>query len=201
MEVFADILDALKLETEFEEHKLNLQLKQVAKLIKIHEKRKSSRDVFYVRQRKWDMHNDVVEDLAELMKVANSAIVNFVSEMKKQKLFDNVVLLTHSDFGRTLQVNQKGQTVGSDHGWAGNHVVVGGALRGGQVLNRFPDSLLENNKQWEKRGRMKPLYPWESVMVPIAKWMGVATAQLDTVFPNLHNFNSTHIIAKADLFK
>ena len=39
---------------------------------------------------------------------------------------------------------------------------------------------------------MIPLYPWESMMVPVAQWMGItAIADLQDVFPNFANFNST----------
>ena len=49
-----------------------------------------------------------------------------------------------------------------------------------------------DNKQDQGRGRMIPLYPWESMMVPVAQWMGItATADLQDVFPNFANFNST----------
>ena len=43
----------------------------------------------------------------------NSAISDFVKEMKFQNLWDNVVLLTASDFGRTITPNSAG---GTDHG-------------------------------------------------------------------------------------
>jgi len=40
----------------------------------------------------------------------------------------------------------------------------------------------------------------ESMMVPIAEWMGID--DLDKSFPNLGNFNrSTHIISRGSLFK
>ena len=37
------------------------------------------------------------------------------------------------------------------------------------------------------RGRVIPKYPLESMMVPIAEWLGVE--KLDAVFPNLANFS------------
>jgi hypothetical protein len=70
-----------------------------------------------------------------------------------------------------------------------------------RVFNRFPASLAAGNAQDLGRGRLVPEYPWESMLVPIATWMGVETDQLAEVFPNLGNFNTTHIIAQDDLFK
>ena len=43
----------------------------------------------------------------------NSAISDFVKEMKAQKIWENIVLVTSSDFGRTITPNSAG---GTDHG-------------------------------------------------------------------------------------
>merc|ERR1712232_1218611 len=76
-------------------------------------------------------------------------------------------------------------------------------MGGGRVFNDFPQSLLEGNEQDAGRGRMIPKYPFESVMVPIAEWMGAdpQSSAFVNVFPNLENFDRTaHIIGKQDLF-
>jgi len=120
-----------------------------------------------------------------------------VKESKAQGVFDSVVLASASDFGRTLTSNG----AGTDHAWAGNHFVLGGSINGGKVLNDFPASLLEGNDQDAGRSRLIPKYPWESMMVPIAKWMGLEDNQLHAAFPNLANFDmSIHIIDQSTLF-
>lgn len=67
------------------------------------------------------------------------------------------------------------------------------------MLNKFPSSLAAGNALDLGRGRLIPQYPWESMMAPIGEWMGLDTAQLDVAFPNLVNFNPSHIIL--DLFR
>merc|ERR1711918_285593 len=90
---------------------------------------------------------------------------------------------------------------GTDHAWAGNTSMLGGSVAGGRVYNRFPSSLLEGNEQDAGRGRLIPGYPWESVMVPIAEWLGVEESAYPEGFPNLANFNlSHHIIDRGVLF-
>ena len=111
-------------------------------------------------------------------------------------MFDSVVLISTSDFGRTLTSNGQG----TDHGWAGNQFVVGGTVRGGEIYNEFPSSLVEGNLFDVGRGRMIPKYPWESVMLPIAEWMGMDTTDKNTVFPNLHYFNSSMLLPTSRLF-
>merc|ERR1711990_214557 len=117
--------------------------------------------------------------------------------MGAQKSFDSTVVVSQSEFGRTLTSNGEG----SDHGWAGNHFVLGGGIRGGRVFNDFPTSLLQGNDQDVGRGRLIPKYPWENMMVPIAEWMGVEESRLSgSVFPNLANFDrAKHILAKDTL--
>ena len=55
---------------------------------------------------------------------SSSALQGFVDEMEKQAQWENVVLMTESEFARTLDSNGGG----SDHAYAGNHFIVGGAL-------------------------------------------------------------------------
>jgi len=85
--------------------------------------------------------------------------------------------------------------------------VLGGSVSGGRILNRFPESLLSGNAQDVGRGRMIPQYPWESMMTPIAQWMGGQSSSrrsaswLSPVFPNLANFNTSEdIISASTLF-
>merc|ERR1712100_701123 len=162
---------------------------QVAKLILTHKLRRAERDFFFVQLGGWDTHSDVDgAKAAALWQEVDWAIEGFVEEMKAQTMFDKVVLVTSSDFARTLTSNGKG----TDHGWAGNNIVLGGAIQGGRIFNDFPSSLLEGNDQDARRGRLIPRFPWERVMEPLATWMGLGEEAKAVVFPNLAKFNSSH---------
>eukprot|EP00931_Biecheleriopsis_adriatica_P067095 TRINITY_DN4129_c0_g1_i1.p1 TRINITY_DN4129_c0_g1~~TRINITY_DN4129_c0_g1_i1.p1 ORF type:complete len:1919 (+),score=336.86 TRINITY_DN4129_c0_g1_i1:71-5827(+) len=193
------MLDNASLTTEYSaESFLAQQLMQVAKLISARAVRKAERDVFYVRMGGFDTHSDMAEELEELYGSFNAALEGFVSELEGQGILDSVTVITSSDFGRSLTSNGRG----TDHAWAGNHIVVGGSLQGGRVFNDFPTSLLEGSLQDAGRGRLIPKYPWENMMVPIAQWMGVDSSQMSSVFPNLGRFNATtHLIKQSSLFK
>jgi uncharacterized protein (DUF1501 family) len=177
---------------------LGKQLHTVARLIKARENRGAERDFFFVQTNQWDMHHGLMDDLPEALGEMDTGINDFVNELKVQGIFDSVTLVTHSDFGRTLTTNGEG----ADHAWAGQHMVIGGSVNGGRVFNDYPSTLFEHsdthtNEYDMGRGRLIPKYPWESMMVPVAKWVGVEDAQLDTVFPNRGNFNDTFIIGQA----
>jgi len=197
-ETLGNHLDQVTLTTNYNtDTGLKQQFHQVARLIKARDLRKAERDLFIVRIGGFDSHSNAAEALELNFKDINDALQGFVAELEGQGVFENTVLFTESDFGRSLTSNG----AGTDHGWAGNHFVIGGSVQGGQVFNQFPDSLLAGNEYDAGRGRIIPKYPWESMMVPIAEWMGLETSQHSSVFPNLANFDASHIISTSTLFK
>jgi len=177
---------------------LQKQLYQVARLIKAHPARKAERDFFFVQTGGWDHHSGLLEGFALNMREVDGAIRGFVEELEQQGNFDKTVLMTASDFGRTMTFNG----MGTDHGWGGNHFIIGGSIQGGQIFNRFPTSFdIATSEYLTDRGRVIPEYPWENMMVPVAKWMGVKDPDpVDVVFPNLDNFQDEHIIPCTSLF-
>merc|ERR1719150_3653138 len=136
-------------------------------------------------------------NLARRFAEIDGALTAFVAEMQAQKVWNNVVLATESEFARTLDSNGGG----SDHAWAGNHIIAGGGIKGKQIFNRFAELKIGNDADLG-RGRLVPGFPWESMMLPIAQWLGMAEDQAAATFPNLHNFNRTsHIVPMSDLFE
>lgn len=179
---------------------LENQLSQVAKLIRVHEVRKAERDFFFVRIGGWDMHSNLLSGLTSRFGEINRALRGFVAEMKAQNMWDNVVLASSSEFARTLDSNGGG----SDHAWAGQHFILGGKVKGGQMLNQFPSSLKEGAYNDLGRGRLIPAYPWETMLKPIAEWMGLDTSSqetLDAVFPNIGRFNSSIVPGEDYIFQ
>eukprot|EP00929_Paragymnodinium_shiwhaense_P044335 TRINITY_DN22747_c0_g1_i3.p1 TRINITY_DN22747_c0_g1~~TRINITY_DN22747_c0_g1_i3.p1 ORF type:complete len:1100 (-),score=265.71 TRINITY_DN22747_c0_g1_i3:453-3530(-) len=187
---FNPSLDAVK------SNKVASQLYQVAKLVKTRQDRKAERDFFFISQSGFDMHQGV-ETLPEKLKEIDDGIRLFVAEMKAQGVWKDITLMSASDFGRTITSNGRG----TDHAWAGNMFVVGGDIQGGRVYNEFPESLMPGNPQDVGRGRFIPKYPWENMVSPVAKWMGLSDSNQPAVFPNLQNFDSSLILREAELFR
>lgn len=139
----------------------------------------------------------VLEALQEKYMELNEALRKFVKKMVQEEVWNQVVMVSSSDFGRTLTSNGKG----ADHAWAGNHFILSGDLKGQQVFNDYGDlSSTPDNPMYLRRGRLIPKYPYENVLVPISKWMGLQNDELAEVFPNIANFNSSHIIDENVLF-
>jgi len=167
------------------------QLKEVAMMISLREVRQAERDLFFATDYGYDHHSDLEGRMQTCLSSLNRDLTLLVNELRAQSVWNNVVVLSGSEFGRSLASNGGG----SEHGWAGNHFVAGGAVKGGQVLNRFPESFLSSG-----HGRLVPEVPWENMLVPVAQWLGVDADSLATTFPNLHNFGSEHIIPMDVMF-
>jgi uncharacterized protein (DUF1501 family) len=106
-----------------------------------------------------------------------------------------VTTFTLSDFGRTLQPAGTGAVVGSDHAWGSHHLVVGGAVRGGDFYGVpgpngtvFPVLQLSGPSDTDNRGRWIPTASVEQYAATLASWYGVSAADLPIVFPNIGRF-------------
>jgi len=211
-ETFADLINKTLLESEdlgqmlettttteeFGSDDMSKQLHQVARLLKLRQFRGSDRDVFFTQINGFDTHNDLTETLTTKLRDINTGIDTFVKELKRQNLWDNVTLVTVSDFGRTLSSNG----LGTDHAWGGNYFVLGGSVRGRQILGNFPERLTEDSELEIGRGRFIPTLGWESMWNAVIDWFGVPASQVDTVLPNAQNFRPMNkLLNKSQLFK
>ena len=66
----------------------------------------------------------------------NDALKAFVTDLKSNSRFQDVMLMSFSEFGRRVSQNASG---GTDHGTANNMFLVSGGLRQKGLLNAMPD--------------------------------------------------------------
>ena len=95
----------------------------------------------------WDTHvnqGDSRGQLANLLGQFSAAIAALYQDLGKR--MDDVVILTMSEFGRTVRENGNR---GTDHGHANAMFVIGNSVRGGKVYGRWPG--LSNDKLYEGR--------------------------------------------------
>lgn len=92
--------------------------------------------VYYVSVGSFDTHVAQGQRQANLFEEINDAVEAFVSDLKKQNRFQDVLLVSFSEFGRRVAQNASG---GTDHGTANNMFFVGGGLRRKGLLNALPD--------------------------------------------------------------
>ena len=106
---------------------LGNQLRQVAKLMKFRTSLNMSRQVFYVQLGGFDTHSGQIAGQAALWTQISQALKAFYDETVAQGIASQVTTFTVSDFNRTFNPGTSGANAGSDHGWAGHHLVIGDA--------------------------------------------------------------------------
>uniref|UniRef100_A0A7S4S6P4 DUF1501 domain-containing protein n=1 Tax=Ditylum brightwellii TaxID=49249 RepID=A0A7S4S6P4_9STRA len=89
------------------------QFKQVTRIIAQRNNLQSKRDVFYVQLGSFDSHSDNYFGTAEKLSMLNGAIQCFANNMKGNGLWNDVTVMSASEFGRTLTSNG----AGTDHAW------------------------------------------------------------------------------------
>jgi uncharacterized protein (DUF1501 family) len=107
---------------------------------------------------------------------------------------DKVTTFGASDFSRTLTPNKSDPaTAGTDHAWSTHMFVMGGSVKGGDFYGRYPNLQIngpDDVNTTNGRGRYIPTTSVDEYAATLAKWFGVAGAELNTVFPNLHRFST-----------
>eukprot|EP00040_Diaphanoeca_grandis_P028845 m.167802 g.167802 ORF g.167802 m.167802 type:complete len:2710 (-) comp31477_c0_seq1:197-8326(-) len=173
------------------------QLKEIAKLMAIDTRIKNTeRAGFVSAQGGYDTH--ATFDLSPMLGDLDDALRAFEIELKALDLWDNVTIVIVSDFGRTLTSNSQG----TDHGWGGNYMMLGGSVKGGQMLGKFPDHISEELSEVNiGRGRLVPTTPWESVWNGVAQWWDVEAQAMSTILPNMANWATDELFTKDELFK
>ena len=122
--------------------------------------------VYYTRQSGYDTHSAQLGTHAALLGELAGAMQAFLDDLAAARLADRVVVLTFSEFGRTVQENG---SAGTDHGTAGPVLVAGPAVKPG-LVGPSP-SLLELDA---KHGDLKMGLDFRRVYATLLEeWLGV----------------------------
>jgi uncharacterized protein (DUF1501 family) len=169
--------------TTFPSTPLGSQLSTVAKLIASRAELDMQRQIFFVGIGGFDSHDNQNQDQPGLLGGVSDALAAFYSATVDIGVAGSVTAFTQSDFGRTLTSNGDG----TDHAWAGNQIVLGGAVNGRDIYGSYP-TLEIGGPEDVGGGRMIPSTSADQYAATLAKWFGIPDADLDTVAPNLSNF-------------
>ena len=143
------------------------------------------RQTFFVNYGGWDHHENLHVSFEEKMQDVSFVLKAFRDALVQEDMFDKVVLFTASDFGRTLTSNGGG----SDHGWGGNSMILGGPVNGKHVLGKYPEMNLEGEQISNKeRGNFIPTTSLEEYYAELALWFGLDEEDLNIVLPNVDSF-------------
>jgi uncharacterized protein (DUF1501 family) len=152
------------------------------------------RQVFFVSLGGFDNHDLQNRNHADLMSRLSHALGYFDTSLGAMGARNQVTLFTASDFGRTFTSNGDG----TDHGWGAHHLVMGGAVKGGDLYGTFPvlGAKNANNNNFDSspdqlgNGALLPTIAIEQYAATMGRWFGVSDSQLTDIFPNLANFSA-----------
>jgi uncharacterized protein (DUF1501 family) len=204
------------LTTVFPATSLGNQLKQIAKLIKANLTQGSlalKRQIFFCTIGGFDTHTNqtsanptspngaggqgnLLTQLSQAMKAFYDATVEM--EQVQPGLSSQVTTFTLSDFGRTFQPSGSGATaVGSDHGWGSHQFIMGGAVLGGRFYGTYPTLALggpdDTDSGSNPRGRWIPTTSVDQYAATLARWYGVAAADIPTILPFIGRFATSNL--------
>ncbi|MBC7912451.1 MAG: DUF1501 domain-containing protein [Pyrinomonadaceae bacterium] len=179
---------------------LGNQLRQVAKLIKIRTLLNMNRQIFYVSLGGFDHHSSQISPHNSLLTQVCNALKAFYDETVAQGVAAQVTTCTMSDFSRTFGPAGSGSNVGSDHGWGGPYFVIGDSVLGGNFYGRptsngtfWPTLVTGTGDDTDIRGRFIPSVSVEQYAGTLARWYGLAEADLPLAFPNYNNFSNSNL--------
>ncbi|MCC7464874.1 MAG: DUF1501 domain-containing protein [Saprospiraceae bacterium] len=111
---------------------LGKDLKTIASLILAD----TDTSVYYASLGSFDTHINQDGQQKRLFQELNDALLSFAADMKANGKWNEVLVVTFSEFGRRVAQNASG---GTDHGTANCMLFLGGSLREKGLLNAMPD--------------------------------------------------------------
>lgn len=172
-------------QTEFSDNPFSQSLGQIARTISARDILGATRQTFFISVTGWDTHDEVLDNQARLLPMISAGLQEFRDALVELGVFDAVTTFTTSDFGRTLTSNGKG----SDHGWGGHHIVMGGSVNGGQIYGEYP-ILSQSSPLDVGRAIYASTTSVDEYFAELALWFGVTPSDLDWVLPNIRQFYS-----------
>jgi uncharacterized protein (DUF1501 family) len=166
------------------------QLAEVAKLINVRSALGVSRQIFFVGAGNFDTHSSQLTLQSTLLSQVDAGLGAFYQALQEMNLTSQVTAFTCSDFARTFQPNS---TSGTDHGWGNHHIVLGGAVKGGQMYGSFPTLTLGGASDVGSNGRWLPTTASAQYASTLAQWFGLPVANLQYVLPYINNFTVNNL--------
>ncbi|MEM9991418.1 MAG: DUF1501 domain-containing protein, partial [Bacteroidota bacterium] len=150
--------------------------RQVASLLK----QNTATSVFYLSLNGFDTHAQQAQTHANLLQQFSEGIAALIRDLKAADLFDKVLIMAFSEFGRSLAENA---SFGTDHGAANPVFVFGQGLKVKGLYNAAPDL-----SDLDVKGGLTTRIDFRSLYADILEnWLDVeAFSVLGRTFPKLH---------------
>jgi uncharacterized protein (DUF1501 family) len=168
-------------------------LQEIAKVISVNSALKAHRQIFFLSFGSFDTHDGQLDpDTGQpfLFSTIAEAVNSFYNATKGIGMDKSVTTFTLSEFARTLNSNGDG----TDHAWGGIQFAVGGSVKGQTIYGApcasgsvFPNQALDG-PDCLARGQMIPSVSVDAYSATFAKWLGVNSCDIGTIFPYVGAF-------------
>ncbi len=198
-EQFSTAFNQVDLQSSFGGAGISQDLRAVARSIGSSRDLGLRRQIFFVNYGDFDQHAVLAGPLRGWLSGLDSALASFWEALGELDAQENVVTFTCSEFGRTLRSNGGG----TDHGWGGNAIVMGGPVRqrllsdginsGSRIYGSYPDESemsLGRGLDVGSNGRLIPTTSTDEYFAELALWLGLSRGELEDVLPNIGSFYS-----------
>jgi uncharacterized protein (DUF1501 family) len=164
---------------------LAAQMQQIAQIIQVRAALGVTRQIFFAGLGNFDTHSGQLALQSLLLSQVSPAMAAFYQATQELGLANQITTFTMSDFSRAMQPNSN---TGTDHAWGGHHMVMGGAVNGGQIYGTYPTLALGGPNDSGANGRWVPTISSSQYAATLANWFGVPNSSLNTIFPTLSQF-------------
>ena len=157
----------------------------------------AKRQVFFAAVNQFDTHDNQnprealnLAQLAQALVYFDAALANIDGAGKDMR--SSVTTFTASDFSRSFTANGSG----TDHAWGGHHLIMGGAVNGGDMYGQYPTLGIDKpgfNNPDISGANMIPTTSVDQYGATLGLWFGVSPTDLNTVFPRLGNFSTPNL--------
>ncbi len=124
--------------------------------------------VYYASLGSFDTHVNQEAQQKRLFTELNDALKALTADLKKNNRFQDVLIMTFSEFGRRVTQNASG---GTDHGKANNMFLISGGLKEKGILNPVPDLVHLDDGDVQHQVDFKSVYA-----TVLNKWLGADDA-------------------------
>jgi uncharacterized protein (DUF1501 family) len=166
------------------------QLLAIAKVIQARGTLGASRQVFLVTLGSFDTHTNQLNTQETLFTELDAGLTAFHGAMSDIGSDSSVTSFTLSDFSRNFLPNTGG---GTDHAWGSHPLVIGGAVKGGQIYGTMPTLALSGPDDASNLGRWIPTIAVDQFAATLASWFGADATALAAVLPNLSAFSPVNL--------
>jgi uncharacterized protein (DUF1501 family) len=177
------VSDTPEFKTCFASDSFSADLEKVARIIANRSCLGARRQIFFVQFDGWDQHHQLLKNQAALLPMLSRGLAAFRDALIEHDAFDEVTTFTTSEFGRSLESKHSG----SDHGWGGHHIVMGGGVQGGRIFGDYPN-LASGSPLDIGGGSFMPTTSMDEYLAELVLWLGVPISDMSYVLPDVSKF-------------